>query len=322
MEILILSLLALCFLALSGVFSGAETGILSCSILKVKNLSSRNDYHCKVLEGLLDKKQQIVILLLIGTNAANTLFSLAGENLLLRIWNILHFNGPPRPPGFLFTAALLTPLLVILGEIFPKSLYRHYSFSLTRLSAPFIHFLKNILLPVTLPFRLLTFKSFSYSLTASSYNRRTINLLAESGIELGNIYLQQEILIRHFLNLSNITLDSLMEPLQKRDLLTAEMDRKRVIKSINRKVQDPCFVLRGKKIIGTVSLFDIWKMPHRAPVKNYITPITYLSPRHTAMHALEYLLTAKKQLVIIGNDNSAEGFVSIGKLLGKGLRLQ
>jgi CBS domain containing-hemolysin-like protein len=177
------------------------------------------------------------------------------------------------------------------------------------------------LLPVTLPFRLLTFKPFNYNLRASSYNRHTINLLAESGIELGNIYHHQERLIRHILNLSNITLDSIMEPIHKRGLLTSGLDRKRVIQSINRNVQGPYFVLLGKQIVGTISLFDIWKMPPRAPVKNYMTPITYLSPRHTALHALEYMLAAKKQSVIIGSGNRFEGFVSIGKLLGKGLSL-
>ena len=125
MEIIALILLVSLFLILSGFFSGAETGILSCSTLKVKTLSFGGDRRSCILEELLGKKQQVIILLIIGTNAANTIYSLAGENLIIKIWFSLDKSIKMTSPGFLLTTAILTPLLVIFGEIFPKSLFRY-----------------------------------------------------------------------------------------------------------------------------------------------------------------------------------------------------
>jgi putative hemolysin len=291
-------------------------------MLKVKNLSSHGDSRCRILEGLLGKKQQMIILLLIGTNAANTLFSLLGENFLFKMENVIRQNGAVHSPGFLFTTALLTPWLVIFGEIFPKVLFRHYSFSLTRLAAPLLNLMKIVMRPVVLPFSLLTFRSLKFNLATSSYNRKTINLLTESGFELGNIYLQQERLIRHVLNLSNITLDSLAEPLPKGAWITSDMDRQRAFQSIKKKRRIPFFVWYKEKIIGTLSLYDIWNMPQRSRVGNYITPITHLSSLNTGMQALEYMLAAKKQYVLVESGSRIHGFVSVWKLLGKGLSLR
>ena len=180
--------------------------------------------------------------------------------------------------------------------------------------------MEKISKPFTLPLYFINSKSIRRSLIPFTYNRETLDLLTESSIESGKLFRNQERLIRHILDLSNITLSSLAKPCPENSVLRPEMNQNQALEALrNSYLQQPYFVYQNYKITGYISSYDLWKMSPNSLLRNYTTPITFLSPKSSGTKALKYLLTSKRQLVLVGNRGENPGYISIWMLLGKGI---
>jgi len=315
-ELITLAASAILMLILSGFYSGSETGILSCSHLKVKNSSIQGDTKSGLLDKLLSDKPKILISLLIATNLSNTTFSLIGEKFVHIVGSFALNPDILKNFGFLLTSIILTPVMVIFGEIFPKSLFRHYSFSLTRLVSPLINISFKILYPLYIPFILLAQNSKGNSLSPLGYSSKTISLLMESGTKTGNLYPNQEFIIQKIMSLSSLDLSPFIIPFSPGQMLNLGMNRKQILNKI-REQTSPFFVRGDKNVIGHLSPLDIWKMPYQLSLKNHIKPIHSFPLEFSALKALFALLNQSIPYATIEEDGIALGYISLDKLLGR-----
>ncbi len=112
----------LCLLA-SAFFSGTETGLMSVSRLRLREeLRGSRSASAALLQRMLTRVEDPILTCLIGTNLFNVLASS-----LVTAAMIVRFG----PRGDVMAAALMSVLVIILGEIIPKILYREYAESLT-----------------------------------------------------------------------------------------------------------------------------------------------------------------------------------------------
>lgn len=109
----ILRLLGLVFLlALSGFFSGSETALLALDRMRVKYLQQKQHPGADKLAALLEKPDRLLGGILVGNNLVNIAASVIASGLLVR-----HFGEH----GELLTILLLTPVLLIVSEVCPKT---------------------------------------------------------------------------------------------------------------------------------------------------------------------------------------------------------
>lgn len=116
------------FLLASAFFSGMETGIVSISRVRLRHLSKRRDKRAMHLEEFVQDPDKMLATSLVGTNFANTAFTVLGTRLIVEAIGSAHIGG-------LVSAVLLTLLILVFGEYLPKAWFQ--SHPLTR-SARFV----------------------------------------------------------------------------------------------------------------------------------------------------------------------------------------
>ena len=143
--LLLVSLLALFLLSMF--FSSAETAFLSLNKLKLRFLRERNNRAAARAEKILQNKQKFLSTILIGNSIVNIAISVVLTAAALRIFG---------DSGLGIAVAAGTVLLLIFGEILPKSIALVYPDALSLAFAHFILLLMAILSPVVTLFSAVT----------------------------------------------------------------------------------------------------------------------------------------------------------------------
>jgi len=97
---------------LSGFFSGSETALTALDRMRLRHLVEKGRPGAARLEAVLEKPDQLLSTILIGNNLVNIAASVFATALLIEIFG---------ENGELLTILILTPLLLILAEISPKT---------------------------------------------------------------------------------------------------------------------------------------------------------------------------------------------------------
>jgi putative hemolysin len=131
-------------LLMSGFFSGCETGYMSVSRVRLRNLPEPDGPLVRRLRLQLRRIEDPILTCLIGTNLFNVFFTAL-------VTVVLSERFGAR--GGWLAMGLVSVLVILFGEILPKVLYREFPERMTLASAPFISGAMGILWPVRLLLR-------------------------------------------------------------------------------------------------------------------------------------------------------------------------
>lgn len=127
-------------LALSAFFSSSETALFAASRLRLRHLKEEGSGRARVVLGLLEHPARLLSTLLVGNNIVNTAAAVVATALLMRLL------GPERAAVYAF--ALVTSLLLIFGEITPKTIAAHTADRYALLVARPVQWLSWLLSPI------------------------------------------------------------------------------------------------------------------------------------------------------------------------------
>jgi Mg2+/Co2+ transporter CorB len=134
----------------SFLFAGFETGIISLNLYKVDHAQEMGKKMATVLLSLVEKQSIVISTVLIGNNVA-----LVGMQWAFTlIWAAIFGENSNE----IISTSFLTIFVLLLCELFPKSLFRIYSYQLTLFFSPIISFFAKIFYPLTWIIDLLTSK--------------------------------------------------------------------------------------------------------------------------------------------------------------------
>ena len=125
---------------LSAFFSSAETALTTLSLVKVRSMAEENPTKkVLTLQKILDKKSKLISAILIGNNIVNISASSLMTSLVIRIWGNAAVG---------IATGVLTLLILLFGEIVPKTwaMYNNENLALAY-SSP-IYFLMQVLTPI------------------------------------------------------------------------------------------------------------------------------------------------------------------------------
>lgn len=131
--------LLIVLILLSGFFSASETSLMSLSKIRLKHMVESDIKNAKTIEKLLSKPNNMLGAILLGNNAVNIGASSVATALAISIFG----SG-----GIGFATLVMTILILIFGEITPKSLAMQYTEKFALLVAPIINFLAVLFSPV------------------------------------------------------------------------------------------------------------------------------------------------------------------------------
>ncbi len=127
-------------LLLSSFFSSAETAFMSLNKLRVRTKADLGDKRSKLILSLIDNSNKLLTTVLVGNNLVNIVASSLTTTLMIDLFG-------SRAIGI--ATGLLTLLILIFGEITPKTIASRKAEKTAAAYAPFINLLMIFLTPVT-----------------------------------------------------------------------------------------------------------------------------------------------------------------------------
>lgn len=134
-QLLILVILIL----LSAFFSSAETSLTTANRIRIMNLAEEGSKRAAIMLKVIDDSGKMLSAILIGNNIVNILASSLATVLTTRLLG---------NKGVGIATGVLTLLILVFGEITPKTLATIYSEKIGLLYAPVIYYLMIVLTPV------------------------------------------------------------------------------------------------------------------------------------------------------------------------------
>ncbi|MES9946407.1 MAG: hemolysin family protein [Candidatus Thiodiazotropha sp.] len=122
LEYIIAVVIMVVLLALKGFYSGSEIALVSSDKLKLMHRARHGDKGAQLVLSLYEKPETLLSTTLVGTNLATIILTTMGTLLMIKI-----FGGN----GELIAMLIFVPLLLILGEIVPKSIMQQKSDAIT-----------------------------------------------------------------------------------------------------------------------------------------------------------------------------------------------
>ena len=261
-QIAVLSSLALAILiclVLSAFYSGSETALVSVNKIRINQLVESENARASIVHRLVESPQRMLALTLVGTNLANVLIAQLGEGLVAR--------GLPNLAvslqGLIATVGITT-LLLIFGEILPKTIFRGKADALALRYAYLLRLSEMILAPLiylvqTLTQFIVKLIDRSASTPSPDAQREELRLLATMGERSGNLHTDQRRMIHSLLNLQDRTVAQVMVPLV--DIVAIEKNTKcedfLQIAADSGFSRIPVYEEQIYNIVGIVNLLDV-----------------------------------------------------------------
>jgi putative hemolysin len=111
--------LFLFFLLASAFYSGIETGIVSVNRVRLRHRVKRMDPRALRLQAYMDDPDRMLSTSLVGTNLANTAFTVLGTRMMVEL------TGSARVGGAI-AAVVLTLMILVFGEYLPKAWFQSH----------------------------------------------------------------------------------------------------------------------------------------------------------------------------------------------------
>ena len=130
---------------LSGYFSATETAFSSVNKTRLKAMAEKGDHKAELALRLAEDYDKLISTILIGNNVVNIALASIGT---LFFVNLLGDNGAT------VSTAVITVVVLIFGEITPKSIAKDFPEKFAMFSSPFINMLIVLLTPLNFIFGL------------------------------------------------------------------------------------------------------------------------------------------------------------------------
>lgn len=245
-------------LVLSAFYSGSETALVSVNKIRINQLVESKDAKAEIVHRLVESPDRMLALTLVGTNLANILIAQFGDQLTGRVFP--NAENLQEPIAILW----VTTLLLIFGEILPKTIFRVKADSLALRYAYPLRFSELVLAPLiylvqTLTKFIIRLVDRGKSAPSPDAQREELRLLATMGERSGNLYTDQRRMIHSLLNLQNRTVAQVMVPLV--DIIAIEKNTKceefLQIAADSGFSRIPVYEEHIYNIVGIVNLLDV-----------------------------------------------------------------
>ena len=195
---------------LSAFFSGSETSLTSASKPRMHNLARTGKKNAKIFEELFKNKEMLICTILFANNLVNILASAIATKILIELTN---------NEGVLYATIIMTLMILIFGELIPKTLALSKADQFALKIAPMFRVLVYILYPLTVTLNFvatlilkifgvnyLNFKKEEVSEKREEELRGAIDLHGEDSSK------DEKNMLKSILDLDDITVGSIMIP--------------------------------------------------------------------------------------------------------------
>lgn len=298
-------------LGASAFFSGVETGAYTMNRLRLAVRADRGERRARLLIDELSHANRWLATLLIGN-------TLAGDAASWAIGHLLDGSGLSHGTTMVLNAAILLPLIVIVGETLPKELFRQHADTWMVAVAPVARWVRRLLGAtgaVALVRWLGDALAGRFGLTqaeAVDARQRVVELLQEGQ---GAVDERQVAMAGRLLALSRRSAQELMTP-WKRVRAIAEDALPAVVREILRSRPHACYPVTdaGGACCGVVSSIDLLA-DEAAGIPAAMRPVVAVAPGTPALEVLQALRQGGASLAVVVDGGRPLGVVAVRDVL-------
>ncbi len=176
---LLSSIIFIVLVALSGFFSGSETALMSVNKIRIRELANEGDKKAEIVDRLLADHTRLLATILIGNNLVNIAASAIATSLAIEVFG---------SSGVGIATGIVTLIILIFGEITPKSIGNRRAVKYSKLVAPVLFWMERLLSPLISLF-VIVIRLFvgegnllSTSFLSEEEIRRFVNVSEEEGV--------------------------------------------------------------------------------------------------------------------------------------------
>lgn len=305
--------LLLFLVILSAFFSSAETAFSSANVVKLKSFVEEGKARAKKALYVIDNFDKTITAILIGNNIVNIAIATIGATVLLQLL------GDPTIANLVNTAGITT-IILIFGELLPKSTAKANADDLAYLYGPIMYFLVQVFTPfiwLLKPFN--TPRSRVKQEEKSMYSDAELETLIEHLEEEGSLGEERADMIQSVLDLDNTMVEDIMtprvdcvmidveEPIEKLEQLFIETGYTRI----------PVYQDDKDKVIGKVHFKDMMQVmlenkKGKKHIRDYITDVVYVPETLTVDKLIAELQRNQQHLAVVtGEYGGTAGIVTM-----------
>lgn len=200
---------------LSAFFSMSETAFTSVSESKLKTFVEDRKRGSKKALICVEKYDRTLTTLLVGNNIVNTALSIISVGFFIEL-------GINEQYVDLIATIVITVVLLIFGEITPKTMGKKYCDRLVLILAPIVYILSFILFPIVYIFRLVQKLISGKKTDSQQVNEEELETILDTMEEEGSIEAEEVTLIKKVFDLNDRTVEDIMVP--RIDMVAIDVD--------------------------------------------------------------------------------------------------
>ena len=257
---------AICLVLLlvgSAFFSSAETALTTVNRIQIQLLAEEDNKKAKRVEMILDQSSKMLSAILIGNNIVNISASALATTLTISVFGNAYVG---------LATGILTLLVLVLGEITPKSLASIFSLQLSLAYSGFIWMLMRILTPVIFVVEairtgILKLMGVDPNAKGNRITEDELKTLVDVGLEEGAIENDEFEMITNVFSLDDSLAKDIMIPRIDMSFLHVDATYDEVIELYRETsyTRFPIYSESRDTIIGTINVKDLLLYPKDEP---------------------------------------------------------
>jgi CBS domain containing-hemolysin-like protein len=315
----VFSLLVVLLLLIKGFFSGSEIALVNADKIRLQNKSNKGHKGSALVLRFFKKPEVLLGTTLVGTNISTVMIVTFGTAMLIKL------SGDV---GELYATLIFTPLLLILGEIVPKSIYQQKSDVLAPLIVYPLRAFSLLFFPI------IFFFSRTARLVASIVGskkpeqavfviREQLRTMVEMAEGAADIRVFDRMRIAHAIRFSKTTVGETMIPLAEVTALSQKRSMDDAIALVRKSGYNRLPVYDGNisNIIGVIR-FTVWDLLDQklsgVSLSEMIKPALYV-PSHQLIEELFPVLREREDnlAIVVDEYGTAVGIITMGDIIGE-----
>jgi len=298
---------------MSAYFSATETAFTSLNRIKMKNMAADGDKRAKKVLALSDRYDELLSTILIGNNIVNIVMTAIATVLCLNIFG---------KSGATLSTIVITVVILVFGEISPKSLAKEAPESFSRFSAPGIKFFMILLTPLNFLFRKwkgLIARLFNIGDTRTITEDELITMVEEAETE-GGIQSDQSELIQNAIEFNELTAEEVMTPRVDIESIDLEMTEREVADMFRDTgfSRLPVYEDDMDTILGVLNQKDFhnYIVGTDRTISDFVKPVVFVAESMRIASLLKKLQAMQTHMAIIVNEyGGTEGLVTMEDII-------
>lgn len=313
-KLIILFVLAAICITLSSLFSASESAFLGLNKLRVHFLREKGDKRATRAGKLLEKKEELLNMLLVGNEIVNVALSVILTSIFLKLFGAA---------GLPIATFIATVLLLIFGEITPKSVTTTHPETCAFALSGFVKFFFYLLRPFVIFFTFLSrgilrFFGISTKKRAVSFTEDEIKTLIDVGGEEGVLEAGEKNMMSRVFKFTDLNATDIMIPRLKVVCINPDMSYRDVVQLSERTRISKFPVYENDdidNIIGVLYVKDMLfftEVREDFSVRKVMRPPLFI-PGSTKMSSIQELLHENHQsfAIVIDEYSGTDGILTI-----------